>query len=98
MILFKKNRGIVVKKLKGDLFIYSANRLKDGKVVFWSKKHGWVEKSKGSTLIKKSEIENYKEIVSKDELNCLIISPYLVEVDQNGQIVKLREKIRDIGK
>ena len=57
-----------------------------------------MEKSKGSTLIKKSEIENYKEIVSKDELNCFIIYPYLVEVDQKGQIVKLREKIRDIGK
>ena len=88
----------MVKKLKGDLFIYSANRLKDGKVVYWSKEYGWIENSKVSTFINKSEIEYFEKIVIKDELSCLVISPYLVEINQKGEIVKLREKIRDRGK
>jgi hypothetical protein len=89
-----------VKKLKGDYFIYSANRLKDGKVVFLcirEKKTIWNESSKNALKIKRNEIELYENQVNSDERNCIIIGPYLVEIKENGEIIKLREKIRSNG-
>tara|TARA_E500000331_G_C16972303_1_gene589842 strand:- start:220 stop:534 length:315 start_codon:yes stop_codon:yes gene_type:complete len=89
-----------VKKLKGDYFIFSANRLRDGKVIFLSVLNSsriWIEDSSSATVFKKNEIEKYKEIVMKDEESCEIVEPYLVEVNKKGEISKLREKIRSNG-
>ena len=89
-----------MKKLKGNHFIYSANRLKDGKVVFLcvrGKKKIWEESSRDALRIKRNEIELYENQVNSDEKSCIIIGPYLVEITENGEIVKLREKIRSNG-
>ncbi len=91
---------LLVKKLKGDYFIFSANRLRDGKVIFLSVLNSsriWIEDSSSATVFKKNEIEKYKEIVMKDEESCEIVEPYLVEVNKKGEISKLREKIRSNG-
>ncbi|MDC3091638.1 DUF2849 domain-containing protein, partial [Rickettsiales bacterium] len=78
----------------------SANRLKDGKVVFLSIKKNktiWQEASDNAIKIKRNEIQLYESKVTTDEKNCIIVGPYLVEVTVNGEIIKLREKIRSNG-
>ena len=89
-----------MKKLKSDYFIFSANRLRDGKVIFLSDLNSrkiWTEDSSAATVFKKNEIEKYNKIVMKYEKSCEIIEPYLVEVNKKGEISKLREKIRSNG-
>ena len=85
------------KKIKGDFFLYSANRLHDGKVVYFNKKGVWKENYKEAMIIKFSDIEKYETIVSNDEKCCLIIGPYLIELNKDGKIKKLREQIREKG-
>lgn len=85
------------KKIKGDFFLYSANRLLDGKVVYFNKKGVWKENYKEAMIIKFSDIEKYETIVSNDEKGCLIIGPYLIELNKDGKIKKLREQIREKG-
>tara|TARA_A100001011_G_scaffold270672_1_gene279889 strand:+ start:17 stop:346 length:330 start_codon:yes stop_codon:yes gene_type:complete len=98
MIMFWKfTSGIVAKKLKGEYFIFSANRLKDGKVVFYSEEKNWVTDSNFAKKIFLNEISKFEEFVSLDEKKCLIVSPYLIEVNEEGKIKKLREKIRSKG-
>ena len=100
MLIFTKFMGKILKKLKGDYFFYSANRLKDGKVVFLSIKKNktiWQEVCANALKMKRSEIELYESKVITDEKNCIIVGPYLVEVTVNGEIIKLREKIRSNG-
>lgn len=85
------------KKLIGEYFLYSANRLQDGKVVYFYEESIWKENPKEATQIKRLEISKYEPIVLEDEKNCLIINPYLVELCKNGKIKKLREQIREKG-
>ena len=61
------------------------------------KKTIWNESSKNALKIKRNEIELYENQVNSDERNCIIIGPYLVEIKENGEIIKLREKIRSNG-
>ena len=86
----------MAKKLKGEFFFLSANELKSGKIVFYSKE-GWIDDFKKATKISKEEIESYEKIYQAEETKCIIISPTFIEADKNGEILKLRDKIRING-
>ncbi len=86
----------MAKKLQGELFILSANNLRTGGVVFYTKK-GWSSVSAKAVKIKIEEIEKYEEISNIDERKCIIISPKFVELDNDGNIKTLRDKIRNSG-
>ena len=84
------------KKLQGDFFLLSANELESGKVVFYTNK-GWNSDSKKAFRIHRSQLENYQKIIKIGEDKCLILSPEFVELDESGEIKKLRDKIRNSG-
>ena len=86
----------MAKKLEGDFFILSANDLLSGKVVFYSEE-GWSVNSKNALRIHKDQLENYEKISKIEEDNCIVVSPTFVELDELGNIRKLRDKIRDKG-
>ena len=86
----------MVKKLQGETFLLSANELRSGKVVFFTSK-GWSSSSVEAIKIKVDEINKYEEISAKDEKKCIIISPKFVELDEDGNIKTLRDKIRNSG-
>ncbi len=86
----------MAKKLRGDFFFLSANSLKFGSVVFYSK-NGWDSSFKNAIKIRKDEIEFYEKIGKKDENDCIIISPTFIEIDEEGKILTLRDKIRING-
>ena len=86
----------MVKKLQGETFLLSANELVSGKVVFFTPK-GWSSSSSEAIKIKVGEIGKYEEISIKEEKKCIIISPKFVELDDDGNIKTLRDKIRNSG-
>ena len=86
----------MVKKLKGEIFLLSANDLLTGKVVFYSP-GGWSFRSNDALKINIKDIEKFQRIIEEDEKRCIIVSPEFVELDESGQIKTLRDKIRNSG-
>ena len=86
----------MVKKLQGEAFLLSANELRSGKVVFFTRK-GWSSSKCEAVKIKVDEIEEYEKISIREEQKCVIISPKFVELDEAGNIKTLRDKIRNSG-
>tara|TARA_B100000242_G_scaffold284594_1_gene248074 strand:- start:735 stop:1025 length:291 start_codon:yes stop_codon:yes gene_type:complete len=87
----------MAKKLKANIFVYSANDLISGDVVFYSEQNGWVRDFISAKRIMKEELEKFQEKVSTELKQNNIINPYLVELDDDGKITKLRERIRFKG-
>ena len=86
----------MAKKLKGDFFFLSANDLKEGGMLFYGK-NGWTPEFDESIKIPRSEIEFYEVKCKIYEDNCTIISPTFIEIDENGDVLNLRDKIRING-
>ena len=86
----------MAKKLKGDFFFLSANNLKDGSVVFYSE-NGWTSKFEKAIRIPKNKIELFEGKCKVYEDKCIIISPTFIEIDKNGDVLSLRDKIRING-
>ena len=86
----------MVKKLRGNFFLLSANELKSGKVLFYTGK-GWSYDSANALKISRKEIDKYEKISMNEEKKCKIVSPNFVELDDLGNIKTLRDKIRDSG-
>ena len=85
----------MAKKLKGDYFYLSANDLITGDVIYLGKE--WSKDFDEAIKINRSEIDTYKKIALDDEKKCLVISPIFVELKDDGNIKKLRDKIRKDG-
>lgn len=89
--------GNLVKRITGDFFIFSANDLKNGEVVYLDENKNWVHNSKSALIFSKEKLDYYEKLVNNDEKKCLIVGPYVVETTKSGQILKHREKIRAEG-
>ena len=86
----------MVKKLTGEEFYLSANDLTTGDVIYFAK-NKWSTDFSKAIKIKRNEIEEYEKIAIDDEKKCLIIGHFFVELTEDGQIRKLRDKIRKNG-
>ena len=86
----------MAKKLKGDFFFLSANDLKAGDIVFYGK-FGWTSEFGKAVKIPRNKIEFYEGKCKNYEDNCVIISPIFIEIDENGDVLNLRDKIRIRG-
>ena len=86
----------MAKKLKGEEFYLSANDLISGDVIYLAK-NKWSTNFNEAIKIKGNEIEKYEKIAIQDENDCLIIGPFFIELTEDGQIRKLRDKIRKNG-
>lgn len=81
--------------------VISANRLRDGIVVYLKRDNGWSEYI--------SDAQVYSDKVASDaairkahdaEEACVIVNPYLIDIDENGgqyNPTKYRELIRAMG-
>ena len=87
----------MAKKLKANIFVYSANDLISGHVVFYSEQKGWVRDFISAKRIMKEDLGELQEKPPIDLIQNNIINPYLVELDDDGKITKLRERIRFKG-
>ena len=78
-----------------------ANRLADGLVVFLQENGDWVESiSAGSVALDDAQAERLMEIAWRAEKWCLIVDPYLIEVEQQHderRPTEFREAIRASG-
>ncbi|GBD44193.1 hypothetical protein HRbin40_01677 [bacterium HR40] len=83
-----------------SLFILTANRLRDGRVVFLTA-HGW-EESLRTAIVAATEAEQraLEALGAQSVAMCEVVDPYLVEVEvENGVPSPLhyRERIRASG-
>ncbi|MDE1938381.1 MAG: DUF2849 domain-containing protein [Alphaproteobacteria bacterium] len=75
----------------------TANRLRDGDVVYW-RAGNWVETfGEGDILAGKPEAEAALEAAHKFVADNVVVNPYLFEVQADGTPVKEREIIRAAG-
>ena len=86
----------MVKKLKGDFFFLSANDLIEGKIIFYGE-NGWTSAFDKAIKIPRDRIEFFEGKCKIYEDKCMIISPIFIEIDENGDILNLRDKIRING-
>ena len=86
----------MAKKLRGEEFYLSANDLTTGDVIYFAR-NKWSTDFNEAIKIKRNEIEKYEKIAIDDEKKCLIIGHFFVELTEDGQIRKLRDKIRKNG-
>ena len=86
----------MAKKLTGEEFYLSANDLTTGDVIYFAK-NKWSTDFNKAIKIKRNEIEKFEKIAIDDEKKCLIIGYCFVELTEDGQIRKLRDKIRKNG-
>ncbi len=80
----------------------TANRLRDGEVVYQTEKGGWSERFSDSEILKSAEIaESRLEEALRAVDSLLVVEPYLFEVlaDDDGAMrpVSVRERIRMRG-
>ncbi len=86
----------MAKKLRGNFFFLTANNLRTGQVVYYTKT-GWSSEIKKALKIKRDEIELYQSIGERFEKKCVIISPFFVELNDSGKIRTTRDLIRLTG-
>ena len=86
----------MAKKLQGDFFYLTANDLISGAVVYFNNKN-WSENFEDAIKIHKDDLEKYEKIATDFENKCFIIGHFFVEINENGTIRKLRDKIRRKG-
>ena len=86
----------MAKKLIGEEFYLSANDLTTGEVLYLTK-NKWSTDFNKAIKIERNDIEKYEKIAINDEKKCIIIGHFFVELTEDGQIRKLRDKIRKNG-
>ncbi len=86
----------MAKKLKGEQFYLSANDLISGDVVYLAK-NKWSRHFNDAIKIKRIDIERYEKIAIEDENKCLIVGHFFIELNEEGKIRRLRDKIRKNG-
>ena len=74
----------MAKKLKGDYFYLTANDLISGHVLYLSN-NKWSKYFDEAIKIKRNEIETYEKIALEDEKKCMIISPFFIELTDEGK-------------
>ena len=85
------------KKLNANFFVYSANDLLNGHVLFFSEEKGWIKSFLEAKKISKDDLETFERKMSNELNTNEIINPYPVELNDDGSVKKLREKIRING-
>jgi Protein of unknown function (DUF2849) len=81
--------------------VVTANRLNDGVVVYFDNKGGWSERIDDSLVAAdKAEAEQLLTRAMVSVENCIVVEPYLMEVETDADTVKprqIREEIRAAG-
>ena len=86
---------------KSELNVITANRLRDGVVVFWSDAGKWSEEIHQAEIAQDGEWIAYLTKVGEvAEARNIIVDPYLVAVRRNENAIEplhIREKFRTLG-
>jgi hypothetical protein len=77
--------------------ILTANRLRDGEVVYWQQGAWVLELSAATRLADKAAADAALGLAGASVADRVVVSPYLFEIRENGRPVKEREIIRAEG-
>jgi hypothetical protein len=85
-----------VKRGSDQAVAVSANRLRDGKVV-WRTQDGWTEDFPRAAVLIGADAQAALAAAQADEAKQLVVGSYLVEIDPTGAPLRQRERIRAAG-
>ena len=77
--------------------IATANRLRDGAVVFRRTDESWGLRVEEAAMADAADADALLDAAKRDAAAALVVEPYLVEVDPAGAPVSYRERIRAYG-
>ena len=86
----------MAKNLTGDLQVATANRLGDGVVVFLDDAGQWVPELDRAAIARDGRASEILLERARAEA-ASVVEPYLIAIDENGEPLSLREKIRASG-
>ena len=86
----------MAKNLTGDLQVATANRLGDGIVVFLDDAGQWVPELDRAAIARDGRASEILLERARAEA-ASVVEPYLIAIDENGEPLSLREKIRASG-
>lgn len=76
--------------------ILTANRLRDGEVVYW-RQGAWVSQLPDADVLTVTAATKALEAAARSVADRLVVNPYLFEIRADGRPVKEREQIRAAG-
>ena len=77
--------------------VVTANRLRDGAIVYLNAESGWVDNIAQATVASEDEIEALLKRAEKDADENLIVEAYPVEITGAHEPLSARERIRAAG-
>ncbi|MDA0338392.1 MAG: DUF2849 domain-containing protein [Proteobacteria bacterium] len=77
--------------------VVTANRLRDGAIVYLNDESGWVESISQATVASEDEIDNLIKRAEKDVAANLIVEAYPIEITGAHEPLSARERIRAAG-
>lgn len=84
----------------GDQEIYrvvTANRLRDGAIVYFNRDSGWSEAIRDATVAAGDEIDALVALAERDVSNNVVVGAYTIEIAGDHQPLSARERIRAHG-
>ncbi len=84
----------------GDQSVYrvvTANRLRDGIIVYFNRDAGWSEHLRDATVASGEEIDGLVALAEKDVQSNNVVGAYTIEIAGDHQPLTARERIRAEG-
>lgn len=84
----------------GDLEVYrvvTANRLRDGIIVYYNKDSGWTADIRSATVASGEDIDAVTAAAEQDVKSNLVVGVYAIEIAGDHQPLTARERIRAEG-
>ena len=80
-------------------FVFSANRLQDGSVVYLTEQNNWSDSFDNARILSDIELDYAYRIGQRAEESNLVVASYAVELDSANPAypARLRERIRSHG-
>lgn len=72
--------------------IITANRLTDGRVIYWTVAHGWTPHIEDAAVLDDAHAETELALALKDETT-EVVAPYLIEAE--GHVPAGRERLKE---
>ncbi len=84
----------------GDVEVYrvvTANRLRDGIIVYYSRESGWTPDIRLATVAAGAEVEALTQAAEKDAAANVVVGVYAIEITGDHRPLSARERIRAEG-
>jgi sulfite reductase (NADPH) hemoprotein beta-component len=77
--------------------VVTANRLRDGVIVYYNKDSGWTADIREATVASGEDVDALAAVAEKDAKANVVVGVYAIEITGDHQPLSARERIRSAG-